>query len=399
MHLFIRTQNTYTNQLYTQMATPQTLPPKEALTITLPEFKNEYHLNLLNGLSYLLYQFPSEFSEANHTMFFPKEQGFNNKNEWHTGNIFQRSLITDTLLDCNSWMNEQLTPLIEHEIDFLTNARRKTGVGGWAYFPGLLELAPDADDLGQMIQLYARTHDNQSFELFCKPLLNILFDTNKHTHGGFESWIIPSNNLSAEEKLQVEWANEAWGVGADTEVVSNLLYGLILKDAISYRAIIQKGIDFLWNQQEADGSWLSTWYFGPFYGTYTALRVCLFSAPKTAQLEKTIAFLTHSQLPSGGWGLSNTATPLQTSFALLALCLLYEHPTTSVDQNILVKAIAYLQRSQLSDGSWTKSSFIKMEMGRPRGFVHKTLEYGSKTITASFAVKALNKALQLLKLS
>lgn len=367
------------------MKTSQAKP----LTITLPEYPKDQHA-FVSGLVFILRAFPEEFSEALHKMYFPKEQGFSGNLDWHSGNIFQRSLIADTLLDCNAFMNNQLTPLIEHELEFLTHSVRTDGVGSWGYFPELIELAPDADDLAQMIQLYVRTGKYDSINEYCIHPLQVLLTDNAHEDGGLETWIIPKENRTEIQNIQIEWAEEAWGVGADPEVVANLIYSLMVLDKDQYKDTIHKGAQFLWSRQQENGSWNSTWYFGAYYGTYTALRVCLYQEHQKSQIAHIINFIEQSQMASGGWGNGVTANALQTSLALLCLNQIKQVYSDLIKEDIISSGIEYLKRTQQESGSWASCPFIKMEMGRPKGFVYKTLEYGSETITTIFAIKALH---------
>lgn len=368
----------------------QAVTEQQAYKIEMKEAENNWHKLSMKALCYLLYQFPEEFSEAIHEMHFPKNQGFESEEEWHRGDIFQRSLIADTLVDCNDWMDGQLYPLIRHEIDYLTKMRRKDGVGGWGYFPNLKELAPDVDDLGQMIQLYARLKKHRELEQYCSPLIELIISENKHTNGGFETWIIPAANRSRIQELQAEWAREGWGTGIDTEVVSNFIYGLLLTENPVYNDVVDKGIDYLIDRREKDGSWSSTWYFGNYYGTYTALRACLSKKTDSNWLARTEQYLIEGQKPSGGWGRTALADPLQTSFALLSLGLISAHKEEPIETSILTQALVFLQKTQMPSGCWTSVPFIKMELGRPRGSIHRVMEYGSKTITTNFVAKAAN---------
>ncbi|MEM9547097.1 MAG: hypothetical protein AAGA77_14045 [Bacteroidota bacterium] len=375
------------------MTISETTEKRETLNINMPEAHNQHQKMFADGLAFLLFQFPSEFSEAKHYMHFPKTQGFDNEEEYHMGDIFQRSLITDTLIDCNQWMTGQLNPLIDHEIDYLNNARRKEGIGGWAYFPHLSELPPDADDLGQIIQINARTGNNEAIAKYCMPPLYTLLDSNAHNHGGFESWIIPKNNLTTTQQKQLEWAKKAWGTGADTEVVANLIYALTLLDDNNFEEVITNGINYIWKKRGIRGTWRSTWYFGDYYGTYVSLRAALTQDISSSELTVTSEFLLKSQHHDGGWGVNKISSPLHTGLALLSLLLISNHNRTSIPDNVLNNALTYLHRTQNQSGSWLSSPFIKMELGRPKGVIRAVLEYGSQTITTNFVVKALNQLL------
>lgn len=364
-------------------------PLEDTITdrIQLPVIQNTWQELSFNALGYLLEEYDNGFVNTKHVMPFPKEQ-FRTEQDLQEGDVFQRALILDTLLDLNSIMHNQLNEAINQEVKYLINMRRKNGVGGWAYFPGLPELPPDADDLAQVMQAVLRAgYAATGAPLFETPL-NILL--NDQVNGnGWESWIIPKSNPTEEQQLQNHWVHTAWGTGSDTEVVANLIYALILFDAARFTDTINRGITFLTNSHESLYRWKSTWYYGNYYGTYVALRALCAANGPTEVIVEAIAFLENSRLPDGSWETEgHGGSALQTALALLSLSIAKKHLGLTLNNEWLESSLNYLKQTHNTVTGWPSAPFIQMPMGRPYGFVHTTLTYESAAITNNYIAKA-----------
>lgn len=338
------------------------------------------------ALEQLVKEYNNGYACTKHTMPFPKEQ-FRVTEDFQTGDVFQRALIADTFLDFEDCVNG-LKEIIRSEADYLLSTRRTNGIGGWSYFPGLPELAPDADDLAQVMQVMLRAgYREKASPLFEIPLMTLLEQQANDT--AWETWILPNHDKTEEQELQTEWINTAWGTGSDIEVVANLIYALILYDPLRFKDEISRGIGFLLDANENKHYWKSTWYYGNYYGTYVSLRaLCAASAP-TATIIGAIKFLENSRLPDGGWEIeAHGSSPLQTALALLSLSIARKYVGQEPDKKWLAKSLAYLNDNYQTNEGWKSSPFIQMPMGRPYGFIHTTLTYESAAITNNYVAKA-----------
>lgn len=344
-------------------------------------------LSLL-ALKHLVEEYNNGYANTKHTMPFPKDQ-FKVTEDFQTGDVFQRALIADTFLDFESSVSG-LKEIIRAEADYLLSTRRTNGIGGWAYFPGLPELAPDADDLAQVMQVMLRAgYREKASPLFEMPLATLLEQQANDT--AWETWILPNHDKTEEQELQTEWINTAWGTGSDIEVVANLIYALTLYDTLRFEAAISRGINFLLNSHENNHYWKSTWYYGNYYGTYVSLRaLCAANAP-IGTIANAIEFLETSRLPDGGWEIEgHGSSPLQTALALLSLSIAKQHLGQQPDRQWLAKSLGYLNATYNTNEGWRSSPFIQMPMGRPYGFIHTTLTYESTSITNNYVAKACN---------
>ena len=352
----------------------------------------EYSFNtgstIEKGLKYLIEEWEIDFPEAKHIMVLSDLEGFQNKESIHTTDIFQRGILTNNLIDIAHNYKINLSKIIDHEIDYLIENRNKDEVGGWSYFPTVKEIAADADDLGQMLQVFIKGNRKNSIDEYFKfPISVLLEDCYHNSTGGIETWIIPKNNQSETQKIQQEFNTTKWGNGPDIEVMANFLYGLTIENYPLYKDIIEQGVKYIFKNIEDGYFWYSRWYYGWLYGTMLCVRLSLelFKNNSTTRelFENTSSKIKqnilNNQNEDGGWSLefNGTSDPLNTSFALYTL-MLFENRDNKCSS--LEKGINFLTNSQNQDGSWNAIQFIKPRLNEP---------YKSKVITTSYALNSL----------
>lgn len=323
------------------------------------------------------------FAAAAHHMHFPRAQGFLAEREWQAGDIFARALITDALQDANVLCGGQLDAMIARELDYLVGARRQDGVGAWSYFPGLLELPPDIDDLAQV--MLALMRGGRDPLPYCAAALETALRDGRHDDGALDTWIVPGTGRNAVQQRQAQWVDQAWGGGADVEVMANLLHVLGMLDARAHAATIVAGANHIATRQLANGAWQSSWYHGPYYGSYQCVRLLAGIAPQHPAVRRTCAFLRQSQLSDGAWALTPAGQADALASALAVLALHASRRDDALDAaRAGVRALADLGRN----GAWPATPFIRMDLGRAGGQVHQTLTYQSHLVTAAFVLKA-----------
>lgn len=358
-------------------------PRPSTLLLRLPRPRSEAETLAHRSLLFLVHQWSGDFAESAHVLPFPSEQGFRGPKWMHVGDIFARTVIADALADADERFTGQLETIVDTEIAVLAARARRTGVGGWSYFPELVELPPDADDLAQMLRLLARRGRGDLIRSLCERPLAVLLGDCARGDGSFETWIVPARERSEEEELQARWVTHVWGEGADAEVVANLLHALEAVGRERFAAVIDRGARWLTTVQEPDGSWISTWYHGPYYGLWTALRLLGSRGDAADAVARAIGFLAASQREDGGWGFRGDSDPLSTALALLAL-----HSAGALEPPRLAQATAFLARTCAIDGGWDAVPWIRMQLGRPSGRVRQVLSYSSRNITTAFVLKA-----------
>jgi len=333
------------------------------------------------ALHYMIEQWHVGFGEARHVMEFPPEAGFSGP-QYQRGDVFQRALFADILCDADHVLSGQLCSVIDGEIRYLLEQRAR-GRCGWSYFANLPELPADADDLAQIVQVLWRSGHQDEIQQYCAEPIAILLEDNRHADGSIETWILPGSGLTEAERRQAEFARTTWGTGPDPDVMANLLYALSLINQEQFQDQIQSGLTYLIKRQKADGSWNSTWYHGPFYGTYVCVRLLIRVSPECEAIRLAADFLARGQSADGNWG-----NPLDTCLALLGLaCVQTTRFAASRYDDLAGRALAYLQASY-KDGSWPRCEFIRMDTGRASRSQSPVLSYGSRTMTTALVLKA-----------
>ena len=136
-----------------------------------------------------------------------------------------------------------------------------------------------------------------------------------------------------------------------------------------------RGIRFLKEKQEKDGSWYGRWGVNYVYGVWSVLAglKAIGEDMHTPYIRKAVAWVVSKQNHDGGWDESclsyadrdahgiGESTPSQTAWAVLALLCAGEVATISV-----VRGVNYLLRHQNAQGYWPERHFTGT--GFPRVF-------------------------------
>ena len=139
---------------------------------------------------------------------------------------------------------------------------------------------------------------------------------------------------------------------------------------------LRRGLDYLFREQFADGSWFGRWGLNYIYGTWSVL--CAFNAagidPQSEAVRRAVTWFEAIQNPDGGWGeddagyaldyrdfTSSASTASQTAWAVLGLMAVGE-----VDSPAVERGIAYLMAEQGAGGLWAEDRYTAV--GFPRVF-------------------------------
>lgn len=159
-----------------------------------------------------------------------------------------------------------------------------------------------------------------------------------------------------------------------------MLMARVAKDHPEYLPALERTIDYIRSEQEADGSWFGRWGTNYIYGTWSVLLALEQThLPKTDPMyTKAAAWLKSVQREDGGWGEDNLSyhddqqyrgryhfsTAFQTAWAVLGLIAAGEVHSPEVSAGI-----DYLLRTQQANGLWNDPCFTAP--GFPRVFYLK----------------------------
>jgi squalene-hopene/tetraprenyl-beta-curcumene cyclase len=131
-------------------------------------------------------------------------------------------------------------------------------------------------------------------------------------------------------------------------------------------AVLDRAVAWLWDQQEADGSWFGRWGVNYVYGTGAAVPALVAAGvePRDPRLQRAVAWLAEVQNADGGWGEDlrsyiddewrgrGTSTASQTAWALLALI------AAGCEQDEAARrGVDWLVSHQTDGGTWDEPWF------------------------------------------
>lgn len=339
------------------------------------DYSHVSNIEIKRGLDFISKEFSENYTELQHFMWLSNKEGFDNDEQLHYSDTFQRAMLNDCLLHISDKFNLKNDDFFREENHYFLERTNKDEIGAWSYFPTVQEIAADIDDLGQIMQQFIITENNNLVDEYCLKTINIAIEERTAENGGIETWIIPKNPISEKQKKQDFFNSTKWGKGPDVEVVANFLYALFLYDAEKYSETIKKGIDYIISEQKEEGFWESRWYYGNYYGTYVCLRLLNCYPEKYADAkQKALQFLNKNQKENGSFGMEDDCI-LSTAFARMSLVFFDPKKT-----NNFIDSKNFLLSQQQNDGSWKAENFIKPKANEP---------YKSKTLVTAFVLKSL----------
>jgi squalene-hopene/tetraprenyl-beta-curcumene cyclase len=140
----------------------------------------------------------------------------------------------------------------------------------------------------------------------------------------------------------------------------------MLADGSTDAAALSRAVQWLWAQQEADGSWFGRWGVNYVYGTGAAVPALMAAGASQddQRILRAVGWLEEHQNDDGGWGEDlrsyvdpewagcGESTASQTAWALLALLAAGRSETDTV-----IRGIDWLVRNQTDDGTWDEPWF------------------------------------------
>ena len=133
----------------------------------------------------------------------------------------------------------------------------------------------------------------------------------------------------------------------------------------------RRGVTWLLQAQEADGSWFGRWGANYVYGTGAVVPALIAAGvrPGKPAIRRAVAWLVSHQNPDGGWGEDlrsyddpswagrGESTASQTAWALLALLAAWDARPGSPEADSIDRGVAWLAQTQREDGTWDEPLF------------------------------------------
>ena len=234
--------------------------------------------------------------------------------------------------------------------------------GGW-YFEYNNEFYPDTDDTAQVLMALSKVNNPRErlqiqvaeraiaweFAMQCK-------------NGGWGSFDKDNTKMIFQ---YIPFADHNAMLDPPTvDITGRMLEMLALYGYNQSDKRIQKAIQFIFSEQEPDGSWFGRWGVNYIYGTFLVLRglEAIGVDHLEPQIQQAAEWIRMVQNSDGGWGEScgtyddpnlrgtGVSTPSQTAWALLALLAAGDDRSDSI-----AKGIRWLLTHQRADGNWDES--------------------------------------------
>ena len=243
--------------------------------------------------------------------------------------------------------------------------------GGWA-FQYNNDYYPDVDDTAVVGMLLHREGGQENAEAIERARQWII--GMQSSNGGWGAFDIDNNKAILNN---IPFADHGALLDPPTaDVTARCISFLAQLEHPEDKAVIQRGINYLRKEQEADGSWFGRWGTNYIYGTWSVL--CAFNAVGIPHEDKAIVravqWLRDRQRPDGSWGedcdsykknslhgIYHEGLPSQTAWAALGLMA-----AGLRDDPAVTRAISWLISQQDEHGRWHEEAYNAV--GFPRVF-------------------------------
>ena len=238
-----------------------------------------------------------------------------------------------------------------------------TEPGGW-YFEFNNEFYPDVDDTAQVLLALSRVEnprERYQHEVAQRALQWVL--AMQCRSGGWGSFDKDNCKMIFE---YIPFADHNAMLDPPTvDITGRVLEMLATYGYTPSDKHVEKAIQFIWREQEPDGSWFGRWGVNYVYGTYLVLRglEAIGVDHHEPQIQQAAEWIRMVQNPDGGWGETcgsyddprtrgvGPSTPSQTAWALLGLLAAGDDRSDSI-----AKGVRWLLEQQRPEGSWDEST-------------------------------------------
>lgn len=283
---------------------------------------------------------------------------------WDTG------LVLGALLDAGVAPHD---PAVVRATDWLLDEQitgpgdwqvRRPGVpsGGWA-FEFANDTYPDTDDTAEIVLALRRVAHPAPERLRHALDLAVAWTTGMQSADGGWGAFDADNTHTLAEKLP--FCDFGAVIDPPSADVTAHIVEMLAAEGRADEQPCRRGVRWLTDHQEADGSWFGRWGANHVYGTGAAVPALVAAGvPGTdPRIRRAVRWLEMHQNDDGGWGEDlrsyddpawigrGDSTPSQTAWALLALLAAGE------DSPTVERGIRHLVDTQRPDGGWDEDRF------------------------------------------
>ncbi len=240
---------------------------------------------------------------------------------------------------------------------------RNSGPAGW-YFEFANEFYPDTDDTAQVLLAFSKVENPRAAEQRLAVERAITWEfAMQCRNGGWGSFDKDCTKMIFEN---IPFADHNAMLDPPTaDITGRMLETLAAYGYTQDDARVRRAIEFIYSQQEPDGSWFGRWGVNYIYGTFLVVRGLTIMGidPASPRIQRAADWIRSVQRADGGWGETcvtyddpamrgnGPATPSQTAWAVLALLAAGDAGSES-----LTRGVDWLLQAQRPDGSWDEST-------------------------------------------
>jgi len=239
--------------------------------------------------------------------------------------------------------------------------RPDTEPSGWA-FEFANEFYPDIDDTAQVLLalLHAKASDPQAQAACERRAIHWLLAMQSED-GGWAAFDVDNNWAVLN---QVPFADHNAMLDPTCPDITGRVLESLCRRGLAGHDAVRRGVAYLLQAQEKDGSWYGRWGVNYIYGSFLAMRgLAASGAPGAgAAVTRAAAWLRAIQNPDGGWGEScasydhdhfvpAASCPSQTAWAVLGLLAAGDR-----DSAELRRGIQFLLDGANPDGAWPEDA-------------------------------------------